>query len=325
MHWLFIRPVSDKSSIAEFQLRFELPGTQAHDTAIESLIVEDATKKEQLNFNFNIKNLGNVIARGSPRVNIFKDENLIDSFGNKTQIMVMPADDYNLSMLYDPSVLEFGDYSVEIDFFYNDGRQTDTLSQDFSIVEKKDAIEMPDIKEKSIYEGENLDIDLNLRYYKDTHFNIIYDIVNTSVKGNHEGNIIADSTDKVKLEVNTGELTAGQYNLNLHIQYGDNMKKIITKEIELDVKSHSEKIMRNVVIGFAFLVFLGYCLKPVIFPDNPEEKKIKTIATKLRKTDESFNQLELSMKYLIADVSKWMDESNHYLKKKFGGGKYEFK
>ncbi len=142
-HTLTLVPVSKGTKGQRAEFYFTVPGTAKHDFRIASVVVDNITTDDSLLVDIVLNNLGNVIARAFPVIEIYNSSGLFDEIEYKSMVMVMPYSKYNLSIRHDLLDGIPGEYKVLTRFRYADDQlltRTDekyfTITQEASIAKE---------------------------------------------------------------------------------------------------------------------------------------------------------------------------------------------
>ncbi len=132
-HKLNLHAAGKGSSGEECSYTFTVPGIAKPNLKVDDIYIDDIAADESLIINVVLDNLGNVIARARPVVEIRNESGVLGELNYESVIMVMPFEKYNLSLMYDTSSFGEGDFSVDVAFLYNGGLETNKISKGFSI------------------------------------------------------------------------------------------------------------------------------------------------------------------------------------------------
>jgi len=308
-HILFLDFLSANYELGKFKLSFEVPGTKRE--SLEVIKIDSDEEAEVIYFNFQLLNSGNVIIRGSPIIEILHGSTLIETFGQESQIMIMPKDEYNLSIMFDKTALSVGDYKYVAKFRYNDVESNYTDGS-FSVTKKSRTA----TEKISVKSGENLAYELNIKnptselsFYKITYvLNNQEEII--------EGQIQGQSKDVI-LDIETGKLRSGTYSLAMTIEHGRRLENSETKDIEIQVRSGM-----NIYWWLLPVIFLGAVI--YIFRPKRSRKPSSHLGLDIQKLNIQYQAVEQSMHDLTKDIHSFVRESNHWLHTN-GYGHYGFK
>jgi hypothetical protein len=235
--------------IARFKLSFDIEGESLESLELEDMLIQSQTAEEPVYLTFELKNNGNVIAKPIPSIVIYKNDLIIDTFGEDSAISVLPGETYNFSLLYDPIKLkDAGSYAAEAKFIYGAGSETKSIKRAFDLKPKKTATESENEK-KEVTEGVMFFTTVpianpsgKLSFYK-----VLYNVEGTDINNVLEGELREENKD-LGLEIDTSSLQPGNYKVNLEIQTGINLEKTEHKVIDLTVKKST---------GYLFLIIIG--------------------------------------------------------------------
>jgi hypothetical protein len=133
-HRLVLIPLSENTLGEKTIYVFNVPGTPRPDLRIAELDVKDVNQGELIAFNLFLDNKGNVIGRAVPIIEIYNGTEKIGEMKYEAEIMVMPFDTYNLTLLYDSSSLGIGHYSAKSVFLYNENLKTNDAEKSFKVL-----------------------------------------------------------------------------------------------------------------------------------------------------------------------------------------------
>ncbi len=310
-HTLYLDFMSANRMLGRFQLSFTVSGKQ-----VEALVLEKVTSAAQegqsmVYFNFQVKNTGNVIARGSPIVEIYRDGSLLDTFGDESSLIIMPGQEYNLSLLYDTTNDEPGEYGYAAKFSYN-GLETNYTRGTFAVSKKP---ESQSAEERDVPEGGTLEYDIRLSNpgQKLSFYSITYNMTGQNVSGKAEGEM-QGKEKTVSFEIDTSHLPPGTYDLDLGIRHGERLENYEQREVEVTVTSGRSQLLTGLIIASFLLIGAGGVLfawkrKKVPGPAD----LVASIENDMAVLTGSFDSLEHSMKSMTRDIGKFITESNHWL------------
>jgi len=274
-----------------------------------------------------MENYGTIIARGSPIIEIYKDDQLIEKFGQESNIIIMPKKDYNLSIMYDTTKLNPGNYKYVAKFRYND-LESNYHEGKFKITQKKN----DEIEEKEVIVGENLDLDLTIKNPSKelSFYKISYNIFDQNIGDTVEGQM-QNNEKEINLNIDTSNFELGIYDLEIEIKTGKNLENTDMKKIKINVINEKNSLLNNKyllgiivgIISIGIISFAIYKLYPKIIQNNTKSK-VNNLHEEIRNINKGFSHLELSMNHFTHDIHKFINESNSYLRSK-GYDNYEFR
>lgn len=133
-HRLVIQPMTEDEIGEQAVYTFTVPGIARPDLRLSDISLDHGD--ESFTLDVELQNMGNVIARASPDIQVMNGSEVLDELEYESRIMVMPFEKYNLSLLYDTTGLGAGDYELRVGFRYNDNLKTNQLSADFSVMQE---------------------------------------------------------------------------------------------------------------------------------------------------------------------------------------------
>ncbi|MGM5483185.1 MAG: hypothetical protein ACQESF_07000 [Nanobdellota archaeon] len=320
-HKLYINFRTLTHKVGSFRLNFKIEGEQNDELELNDVNVKASNTETPIYFTMKTENIGNVIAHAKPHINIYKDNNLIHSLGNKSTFKVLPKKKMNVSLMYDPSELEKGGiYSFKSYIKYSN-KTTQSIEKSFTLNKiKKDKNTGRAIKQ--VKEGKDLQMGFSLENNQE---GISFYKIQANVKGENISKIIEGSVNKkkdVKIKLDTSSLKAGEYILTVKKSTGKNIENIEKKEYTLKIKktSHSYIIILGSLFILGILAFLIY-IKPKrfkttaksLFSDNPLkkiERKIKKLDKNYQKTEKDINQLGKEINQFIDNANVWLNNNN---------------
>jgi len=311
-HTLILDFLAANLELGKFKLTFTIPGER-----VEQLEVLDM--KEQLDqsivfFDYRLQNTGNVIARGSPIVEIYRDNVLLDSFGDESQIMIMPGEGYNLSVMYDTSGLQSGDYSYKAKFRYND-LETDYFMGTFKVKNSPSGYS----DEVSISQGESLSYSMELKNPASelSFYKVSYTI--NGISGEVEGQMESAYKD-VALNIDTSGFDKGTYDLELEVLTGRKLEIAQSKKVKVTVGSSQSYVW--LLIPLVALLAAGY----ILFPHIRRRVAGRTagLEKNIRQLGHRFGYLEKNTQAFTRELHSFIHESNAWLKHN-GYGNYGFR
>jgi hypothetical protein len=253
--------------IARFKLSFDIEGESLENLEFEDMIIQSKTAEEPVYLTFKLKNNGNIIAKPIPSIVIYKDDMIIDTFGEDSSISVLPGETYNFSLLYDPIKLkEAGGYAAEAKFIYGASSETKSIKHAFDIMPKKTAIESGnEIKEiiKGVMFSTSVPIanpEGKLSFYK-----VLYNVEGTDINIVLEGEI-REENKNIEIEIDTKSFQPGNYKINLEIQSGINLEKTEYKVINIKIKKSTDYLFLIIITSISlFVLVIFYFRKETAF------------------------------------------------------------
>jgi len=245
-----------------------------------------------------------VIVRANPLIEIVEDGQVLQTFGQESQVMILPGNGYNLSLLYDTSNLLPGDYDYQAKFKYND-IETEYVTGEFKVTEIE---EFEDSLSQKV--GENLEFDLRLDNPEGglTFYKIEYDIAGKGVEGFVEGQIQTESKT-VQLSVPTEGLAAGSYVLDLLIKQGRNLEKEETKTLSLKIEGEKSLTIWFLIPIGVLIGFMLYLVLPRLLRRPDIEGEVVSLQVK-------YDKLEKDAAGFSNDINRFIQDSNAWLESK---------
>jgi len=303
-HELYLDFITANHELGKFKLSFIVPGEKDEDIVVNRIIAEKLG--DLIYFNFDLTNNGNVIAKGSPIVEIYDETEMLEIFGEESTIMIMPGDSYNLSLMYDTSSLIPGKYKYIGKFRYND-LETNYTEGDFSVEKKKESEYK---RVESVYEGDNLIVNLTMKNPSGdlSFYKIQYNIFDQGIGDTLEGPIQGRQKN-LDMDIDTSKLAKGNYELEINIMTGRELEDIETKIIYLKVKS--KKQLYGIGIGIAVLVFTISLI--FIRPKLAARPVSRNIQKEIDRLSGSYANLETQAQEFTSEVNNFIVESNNWL------------
>ncbi len=138
-HTLAIVPMTKDSVGEKSDYFFTVPGIARHDLRLIDVSANNISVDESLFLDIVLNNRGNVIARATPRIEIYNDSGLVDELEYQSKIMVMPQSKYNISLRHEFFEPIAGKYRAKAHFEYTDNSiDTNTVEAVFYILEEKE-------------------------------------------------------------------------------------------------------------------------------------------------------------------------------------------
>jgi len=318
-HILYITPMAEGRLWDSFEVFFTIPGDQFHNLTITKVFVPDTTADLSANIDIELTNNGNVIARATPRIGIISEGVTIDTVEGKGEIMVMPGDSYNVSILYDPALLTIGTYETEVLFVYNDWRQTNKMKSEFHIVKYLDLPE--GVERKTITEGETVEIELALQYNQNTEYKVHAVIPGTDIVYEDSGTFVAGQ-EILTFELPTELLGEGDYKVEVTVTYGPNYSQSVSNDFQLRIKSKKSRMMQLILLIVAGAIVIGLLAKMFIFSDNDARRR-QRLLNQITAAEARYNALQAEASSIITEVNGFVTNSNTYFRNRHAG-KYEF-
>jgi len=319
-HHLYLDFISGNLELGKFKLSFTVPGDKLEDLVIERITAKNATDGEIIYFDFELHNKGNVIARGNPVIEIYKDTKLVDSLGPESSIMILQNQKYNISMMYDTSANEPGVYRYRAKFSYND-LETNVFEGEFLVVDKSEGTTYSETKE--LFVGETLKLSLKLENPagKLSFYSIQYNIFDKGIGDTVEGQMQSIEKELV-LDIDTSGLPAGDYDLELEIKTGRDLENIQSKMVLLKVSAKRNYLWPVILIAVAFAGVAVYILRPYL--TKKTVKKTAVLHYEIDALQKRYTALEHSMRGFTLEVNHFIRESNQWLYSQ-GYSKYGFR
>jgi hypothetical protein len=136
-HVFEVIALTDDFEEAKSTFEFTVPGVANPNLNIDNMEVEDIFYEDSVYLHINLNNSGNVIARAKPKILIFNSTDKVGELNYQENIMIMPEETYNLSLMYDTSNFPVGKYQVEILMNYNGNLTTNSVTKVFEILKPK--------------------------------------------------------------------------------------------------------------------------------------------------------------------------------------------
>ncbi|MBN2457719.1 hypothetical protein JXB31_01150 [Candidatus Woesearchaeota archaeon] len=329
-HELVVNFVSANLKMGSFRLSFVIEGKENMGLELAGMDVESQTPNNPVYLNFNLKNTGNVIVRPEPSIIIYRGESVVDSFGQESSIMIMPGQDYNLTLLYDTAkITEPGMYKAEAKFHFG-GNETATLTQEFELkASLQKSSNGNEIREISPGEELMLDLDLKDPAQKLSFYKIFYSIEGTGINNFLEGEL-RDDNNQLEIRVDTTGLKQGDYLLNLEIHSGINLENVENKAIELKVRPKKSLLLIAIIASAAIITLLGYFSRKSIagmfsgawaghtLKRAGAASSLPGIEKDIISIKKSFGQMEHEINRLGSEISSFISRSNAWSRQNLG-------
>lgn len=300
-HILYLDFLSGTTALGRFKLSFTVPGVKHED-----LVVTDVNTWNQdslVYFDFKLKNNGNVIARASPYIQISKDS-VLDSFGEESTLIIMPGEEYNLSLMYDTTNLAPGEYSFDARFRYNDLETNHTTGTFFATRDVEDAIS------DTIYAEPGEIISINRTIFNPgeglTFYRISYSVEGTDIQGTIEGQM-QEQSKEVLIDIDMQGL-GGEYTIRVQTEYGRNLELYEETSIGLFVEKKSSIWLIITLILLSFGLGAVYMLRP---SKSPDTQVLEHDISELRRR---YTHIESQMQGFNNDIHNFINASNNWLR-----------
>jgi hypothetical protein len=302
-HVATILVMSDSLKLGEFRVKISVEGERMDDLRLDRVSLSDISSSKPIYAIITLRNDGNVIARANPIMEIYEGQKFIERFGEESEIMVMPGTVYNITLMYDPSLLAPGDYLLKSTMVYANSLETNTIEVPFSIHE--------DDGQERVYasEGESLKYMLS-GLDNGVSYSVRYIISGTSVEGTIEG--IAGEEGLV-IELPSQDLQVGTYDVSLIIGEGQQ------RHFTLEVKQGGMLLWPFLLIAVMLVVAVVF-RKPLLEPI-----RIRRLAHQVRLSGSRLAADEEHLRKLSHELSYFISESNQWLDSRYGRGRYGFR
>lgn len=319
-HILNIDFVSAEHDLGKFRLSFTVPGEKIENLVLEKASASDASDQDLIYFDLELNNKGNVIARGSPIVEIYHNGQSIASLGKESSIMIMPGQRYNISLMYDTSNIQPGIYSFNASFSYN-GLETASKEGNFTVMNKDKDDSYYEIKKINPGEPLKLTIALENPTEKLSFYSIEYNLFEQGIGDTVEGEM-QSSEKQVELNIDTSELQPGSYDLDLVIKTGRNLENIEERKIMVQVSSKKSLVLPGIALLLAFFGVAIYVARP--YMSNRKAKKAAYLQYEISSLGRKFASTEQSLQQMTQEINKFIHASNEWLRSK-GYGDHGFR
>ncbi len=319
-HILRLDFISAEHVLGSFKLSFTVPGEKIEDLVLERASATNATDDRLVYFDFALSNKGNVIAKGSPAVEIYSGQELVDSLGEESSILIMPGDTYNFSMMYDTTNILPGLYTYKAWFGYN-GLKTDVKQGSFMVMGKKEGGSYSETRE--VPEGEMLTLDIPLENPEGmlSFYSIQYNMFDQGIGDTVEGEMQGKEKN-VGLSIDTSALDPGSYPLDIVIRTGRNLENSREERVLVEVKSKRNLLIPGIALLFAFMVAAVFIARP--FLSSRKEKRAAYLHFEITGLGKRFASTEESLKHMTQDINSFIHTSNEWLRA-HGYGNYGFR
>jgi len=321
-HILYLDFFSENHQLGIFKLSFTVPGEKIEKIEMDDVKLNKQPGEGLFYFEFRLENTGTVIARGSPIIEIYQDSKTIERFGEESRIIIMPNEDYNISLMYDTTHLITGDYEFGAKFMYND-IETNYSNGEFSVTEvkKTDKIENFDI-----YEGEKLTIKQIIMYPEEklSFYSIEYIIAEKNIGDIVEGEMQGREKE-INLEIDTSEFAIGTYDLEIVIKSGPRLEKNELRKIQITVKSKKMYYLQGIIlftIGILSIGILIYFIRSIA--KKKPQINITDLNHEIINLAKDFKNIELTMRHFTQEINNFINDSNKWLES-HGYGHYGFR
>jgi len=315
-HELYLDFISGRTNLGKFKLSFKVPGEKNEKLVIYDADANMPEHEKNIYFNFKLKNDGNVIVHANPIIEIIENGEVIQTFGQESNIMILPGDDYNLTLLYDRINLLPGDYSFRAKFQYND-LETEPVTGDFTIKEENQQDYDYVIDQKK---DEPIIIDLKLDNPNEelSFYKIEYNIYEKGIHNMLEGQT-QTRNKKITLEIPTEGLASGSYIVDIKISQGRELEKTENKKVLVVIKDEKNwLLLLFLIIGGLTLGVLLYFTIPLLL------KKRFNLGLEIEKLYKKYTMLEKDANAFSVDIHNFVNQSNNWLNRN-GFGQYGFR
>ncbi len=315
-HELKIDFMALNQRLASFNLDFEIEGTRSHNVVLKDVFVNAIDTETPVYFNLHTINDGNVLENVLPVLEIYKDENLVKNINQTGAFRMMPGDENNLSLMFDPSeIKEGGAYSYNAYLRYSN-ETTDEIKGSFNLkkVEKERGKRV-----YSIDEGDKFELPV---YLENPGSGLTFYKISAKIPDENISNVIEgsfeDASRKVYVDLPTEELISGDYDLNVEISRGREFETVEKSQYILKVERGFSGLLITLGIPIAVITIL-IIIVLIYGYKNSIALKASGLNKKINKIDKGFNQIEEDIKKINADVQNFITESNEWLGK-YGKG-----
>jgi hypothetical protein len=308
IHNLYVNFKSFDNVLSNFKISFEIIGEKKQSLLFNNLIINAKDTKTPITFDLEIENNGNIIIEPTFNISLYKENVLIETFGDETKIKTLPNDKINITLMYDPTFLEAGNYNVKAKLLYNN-IETNEISKNF-FIEKKHEDYLEKIK---LIKGNIIDTNIEIENNNEdiSFYKIEYEILNTNIKNTIEGQITSKK-EKIPLLINTNELNTGIYDLKINIYSGIKLENLREKTIQIEVINR----FNNLLIIFISLLFFGIIIYFMIIKKPfkiTNLNNLKNIEKNIFSVKNNFLEIENEMNYLRKQMNEFIINSNNFL------------
>mgnify|MGYP006286665055 CR=1 FL=1 len=306
-HILTVNFLSVDTRLGSFQAKFSVPGERISELRLDS--VDAHVSDELIYFDFALQNTGNVIARGSPSVEIYSGEMLVDSLGEESNVMVLPDKGYNFSLMYDSANAEPGTYTYKASFVY-DSKETVTAEGDFTV--KKTEHDEGPAQTVMASQGEKARIIEPVDGEEDgiSFYRIEYEILGQRIEGSAEGQVGSSGKD-VAVHIDSKDLAQGSYDMAVRIYSGDELENIREKRYVLKIRDRMSMIWFLVPLPLLAIGLFFLYRRTTYARERQLDKAVSRISGDFGRLEGNVNSLTRELKQFITESNHWLDQRGY--------------
>ncbi|MFW6013654.1 MAG: hypothetical protein ACOCQG_00615 [Candidatus Nanoarchaeia archaeon] len=290
-----------------FTLNFEIQGEKKREINFKDVSVNAKDSESPIYFTLETENKGNLIENIQPIVEISKNKETIKTIDGSGAFRIMPQEKSNLSLMLDPAQLkEGGTYDFTSYLKYNN-QTSQKIKGSFNL----DIIQRDGEKRlKRINHGEKLSIPANVQRTTD---DFSFYKIKTQIKEKNITNTIEGSFDEknkiIDIELETNELSAGEYKVELEIAEGHQLENVRKEEYTLKVREGllERTLPYLFVLAIILFAFGAYLYGPPLFIRE------YLLSKKINKVNKRFNGIEKDMRKLNKELNEFVTNSNEWL------------
>ena len=306
-HELVIDFLTHHQKLASFTLDFEIEGEKKREIVFKEVHTNAKDTETPVYFTLEAENKGNVIEYIKPVIEVSKDEEIIKTIDKAGSFRVMPGEQNNFSLMFDPArIKEGGTYNFVSYLKYNN-QATEEIEGNFNI----DIIERDkDGKLKRIKHGENLEIPVNVKRTADdfSFYKIKAKIPKENISRTIEGSF-EEENKFLNISLETKDLPPGKYKMELEIAEGRQLENVRKEEYTIRIQ---EGFFMQALPLIFILVIVSLVLW--VYLSGPPAVLCKFILNKkIKKVSNGLNEIEKDMKELNRELNEFITSSNEWL------------
>jgi hypothetical protein len=304
-HIFTLQFLAANQELGTFTLTFVVPGEKVEDLVVEQVAL--SRERDLAYFDFALSNAGNVIARGSPIVELSRGDEKMATFGQESTIIVLPDQRYNLTLIYDTSSMQSGAYSYKAYVRYNQ-KDSNIRTGEF-VIEKK--VAAGESAQMTAAVGEMVTIPVTIQNPSEK---LSFYRISSTIGGKEqvlEGQL-QERSKEVAVLIDTTEMDSGTYPVELYIRSGRNLEDSESRTVNLVLHQGSESAW---LIWLTPLPLIGSIVALVLWlrPRVAARRRHTSLSAEARTLSQDYDRLEHSLKGLAKDIHSFIDDSNRWL------------
>jgi hypothetical protein len=301
-HTLTLQFLAANQELGIFTLSFNVPGEQMENLVINKV---DVTRSDEIAyFNFDLSNAGNVIARGSPIIELSRDQEIVHSFGQESSILVLPREHYNLSLMYDTTATQPGAYTYKAYVRYND-MDSNIKTGDF-VIEQVTPPDEAEAIHASVGDVITIPVLIQNQGGKLSFYRIAYTVdgIEYVVEGP-----LQESSKEVPITIDTSALTDGTHPVMILVKSGRNLESSQSRSLNVVLGRRFNLLYLAPIPAIGLVIALALLLRPHLV----SRRRHRSFVDEVSVISDDYDRLEQSLKGLSKDIHVFIDESNHWL------------